>query len=95
MGQFRSTPFHRALHRPQTVMGGERELTLFSMLIAGGLIVSGMNLVQAVVGTALWFICLHFLRQMAKVDPNMSKVYIRHLQYGTYYPARSTPFRKG
>ncbi|MGC4252069.1 MAG: VirB3 family type IV secretion system protein [Sphingobium sp.] len=46
----RMTPFHRALHRPQQVMGGERELMLFSMLVAGGLIVSAMNLVATVVG---------------------------------------------
>ena len=95
MDQPRYTAFYRALHRPQMVMDGERELTLFSMLIAGGLIISGMNLVQTVVGGGMWLVCLYYLRQMAKVDPNMSKVYIRHIHYGSYFPARSTPFRQG
>lgn len=93
MSGLRTASFYKALHRPQTVMGGERELTLFSMLIAGGLIVSGMNLVQAVVGAVLWFFCLHVLRLMCKADPNMSKVYLRQLKYGaTYYPPRSSPY---
>jgi type IV secretion system protein VirB3 len=30
---------------------------------------------------------------MAKADPQMSKVYLRQLQYQAYYPARSRPFR--
>lgn len=86
------TPFFQALHRPQMVMGGERELTLFSMLIAGGLVISGLNLVQGVIGTVLWFCSLFYLRQMAKADPNMSKIYMRQLKYAKYYPPRSTPF---
>ncbi|SEM30603.1 conjugal transfer protein TrbD [Acinetobacter sp. DSM 11652] len=89
----RVTPFHRALHRPQMIAGGERELMLFSMLIAGGLIVSAMNFVATVLGLIIWMICAHALRKMAKADPNMSKVYIRQLKYGHYYGPFSRPFR--
>ena len=32
-------------------------------------------------------------RKMAKSDPRMRQVYIRHRKYKSYYPARSTPFR--
>ncbi len=87
------TPFHRALHRPQQVMGGERELMLFSMLVAGGLIVSAMNLVATVFGLVIWFVCVQGLRRMAKADPAMSKVYMRQLKYGNYYRPYSRPFR--
>ncbi|CDG91747.1 conjugal transfer protein TrbD [Xenorhabdus bovienii] len=89
----RLTPFHRALHRPQQIMGGERELMLFSMLVAGGLIVSALNLVATAIGLALWLICVHALRKMAKADPEMSKVYIRQLKYAHYYAPHSRPFR--
>lgn len=89
----RLTPFHRALHRPQQVMGGERELTLFSMLVAGSLIVSAMNLVATLLGLVIWLVCIQGLRQMAKADPIMSKVYIRQLKYGHYYGPFSRPFR--
>ncbi|OHV78556.1 conjugal transfer protein TrbD [Rhizobium sp. LCM 4573] len=89
----RKTPFHRALHRPQQIMGGERELMLFSMLVAGGLIVSAMNLVATIIGSILWLFCVGALRKMAKADPEMSKVYVRQLKYGHYYGPFSRPFR--
>ena len=89
----RLTPFHRALHRPQQIMGGERELMLFSMLIAGGLVVSALNLVATVIGLVLWLICVYGLRKMAKSDPEMSKVYLRQLKYRNYYGPFSRPFR--
>jgi len=89
----RMTPFHRALHRPQQIAGGERELMLFSMLIAGGLIISAMNLVATVLGLMIWLICVYGLRKMAKADPEMSKIYIRQLKYANYYGPFSRPFR--
>jgi type IV secretory pathway TrbD component len=89
----RLTPFHRALHRPQQIMGGERELMLFSMLVAGGLIVSALNMVATAIGLVLWLICVHALRKMAKSDPELSKVYIRQLKYGHYYGPFSRPYR--
>lgn len=89
----RMTAFHRALHRPQQIMGGERELMLFSMLVAGGLIVSALNWLATGIGFVLWMICLQALRKMAKADPNLSKVYLRQLNYGHYYGPFSRPFR--
>ncbi|MCD2514655.1 conjugal transfer protein TrbD [Comamonas endophytica] len=89
----RLTPFHRALHRPQQIMGGERELMLFSMLIAGGLVVSALNLLATGIGLVLWLVCVYGLRKMAKADPEMSKVYLRQLKYRAYYSPFSRPFR--
>lgn len=91
----RMTPFYRALHRPQQIMGGERELMLFSMLIAGGLIVSALNFVATVLGLMIWLVCVHGLRRMAKKDPELSKVYIRQLRYANYYAPFSRPWRVG
>jgi type IV secretory pathway TrbD component len=91
--QRRVTAFHRALHRPQQIMGGERELMLFSMVIAGGMIVSALNLTASLMGFTIWIVCVYGLRKMAKADPIMSKVYIRQLKYGHYYAPFSRPFR--
>ena len=37
---------------------------------------------------------LFALRLMAKADPKLRHVYLRHRRYKPYYPARSTPFRE-
>lgn len=89
----RKTRTRRALHRPQQVMGGERELMLFSLLVAGGVIVSAMNLVATVLGMMIWSVCAYGLRRMAKADPVMSKVYMRQLRFANYYAPFSRPSR--
>ena len=89
----RRLPFHRVLHRPNLFLGGEREPALLTLLVAGGLAVSGMNTVSFLVGAALWFSAIPVLRWMAKADPQMTKIYVRHIRYRGYYPARSRPYR--
>lgn len=89
----RFTVIHRSLHRPQVIMGGERNLMLFSMLVAVTLIVSALNLFAACIGVMIWLFCVYGLRRMAKADPQMSKVYQRQLRYAHYYAPRSGPFR--
>ena len=89
----RHLPFHRVLHRPNLFLGGEREPALLTLLVAGGLAMSGMNWVSFLVGAALWFSAIPILRWMAKADPHMSRIYLRHIRYRGYYPARSRPYR--
>lgn len=89
----RRTILPRALHRPNLVLGGDRELVLTTALIAFGLAVTAQNLPALVFGVAFWFGCIAALRAMAKADPQMRAVYLRSLKYRGYYPARSRPFR--
>lgn len=91
--QLRRTVLHRSLHRPNLLMGGERELVMFAMLISGGLAVAALNLFSVIVGLAIYSFSVYALRRMAKVDPHLSTVYRRQLRYGPYYPPRATPFR--
>lgn len=86
-------PFHRVLHRPNLFLGAEREPALLTLLVAGGLAVSGLNWVSFLVGAALWFSAIPVLRWMAKSDPHMTNIYLRHIRYRGYYPARSRPYR--
>jgi type IV secretion system protein TrbD len=89
----RRTPFFRVLHRPRLFLGGEREPTLMMAIVAAGLAVSGQNLVAVIVAAMLWFGCIGLFRQMAKADPQMSRVYMRQIKYRGYYPPRSRPYR--
>ena len=89
----RRTAFFRVLHRPRLFLGGEREPTLMMAIVAAGLAVSGQNLVTLVVAAVLWFGCIGIFRQVAKTDPQMSRVYLRQLRYRGYYPPRSRPYR--
>lgn len=95
MEGLRQTRVHRALHRPQMVLGGERELMLFSALLAGGIAVASLNLVAALTGMTIWAVAAYGLRRMAKVDPILSKIYVRHRKYADFYPSFSRPWRKG
>lgn len=90
----RTVSIRRAGNRDNLFMGGDRELVMFSGLMAFALIFSAQELRAAVIGTLLWLGALYGLRLMAKADPKMRFVYFRHRRYRSYYPARSTPFRE-
>lgn len=90
----RIIPIRRAGNRENLFMGGDRELVMFSGLLAFALIFSAQELRATVVGLVLWFGALYAFRIMAKADPKMRFVYMRQRRYKTYYPARSTPFRE-
>ena len=85
---------HRAGVRPHLFLGGDRELVLFTGLIAFALTVPSFQWASIITGIALWLVILYLLRKMAKADPLMRHVYLRQLRYGRYYAARSTPWRE-
>lgn len=89
----RTIPLRRAGNRANLFLGGDRELVMFAGLLAAALIFSAQALRATVFGVALWFAALFVLRLMAKADPQLRQVYLRHRRYQRYYPARSTPFR--
>lgn len=74
------TPFHHSLIRPNLVLGCDREM----IMISG---------IAAFASVLLWTLSLLLFRRMAKADPLLRFVYIRHRAYQAYYPPRSTPFR--
>ncbi len=89
----RTIPIRRAGNRDNLFMGGDRELVMFTGLLAFALIFSAQELRATIVGILLWTGALALFRIMAKADPKMRFVYLRHRRYKPYYPARSTPFR--
>ena len=89
----RTVPVHRAGNRPNLFLGGDRELVMFTGLLAFALIFSAQELRATAFGEGLWVVALFLFRLMAKADPRMRHVYMRHRRYKAYYPAHSTPFR--
>jgi type IV secretion system protein TrbD len=89
MDEPRRIPIHRSLNRPQMMLGGERELVLFSALLAVLIVVSGMNLFSFLTGLALWSLAIAVLIRMGRVDPELSKAYQRHIRYRPHYPPKT------
>jgi type IV secretion system protein VirB3 len=74
-------------------MGCDRELIMSVGVLSFALVFSAMELKATIFGIGLWVVSLFVFRLMAKSDPKMRFVYLRHRRYKDYYPARSTPFR--
>jgi len=88
----RTYPIHQASNRPNLFMGGDRELVMFSILLAATSIFVAMEVKSILFGIGLWIFALFALRLMAKSDPLLRRIYLRQYRYKDYYPARSTPF---
>lgn len=86
-------PIRRIGNRANLFMGGDRELVMLSGLVAFALVFNAQEWRAAIFGTALWVCALFLLRLMAKSDPHMRSVYLRHRRYKAYYAPRATPFR--
>lgn len=94
MTELRRTPIPRALHRPNLLLGGEREPVMVCALAARGLALTGQNIVAVGVALAVWLVAIGFLRRMAKADPQLTRAYLRQLAFRPAYPARSRPWRR-
>jgi len=90
----RTVPIHQSLTRPTLLLGCDRELIISSGVVAFALVISAQQWVAFWTGLTLWVFSLFVLQLMAKADPLMRFVYLRHIRYAAYYPARSTPFRE-
>ena len=88
------SPVHRALSRPNLLIGADRELVLLTALAAIILIFVVLTWYAALFGMAIWVIAVAALRMMAKVDPLMRRVYVRHISDKAFYRATSSPWRK-
>lgn len=80
-------PIHRSLHRPPLVLGGDRELVMFSALGAFLVGLGGFTLFSALCGFLFWLASLHWLRKWGKIDPLMCRVYFQSLKYRKKYLA--------
>ncbi len=89
----RYLPIHQSLHRHAHVLGAERELVMTSALIALLVGIGGLTAVSIVSGILFWVASVFVLRRMAKADPILSKVWLRHIKQQEFYPARTSRWR--
>lgn len=85
---------HRALSRPNHLMGADRELVLLTGLATVILIFVVLTWFSILFGIAIWIAVIGALRMMAKADPMMRRVYLRHVGYKRSYRPTSSPWRR-
>lgn len=88
------TRIHRALSRPNLLMGADRELVLVTGLASIILIFVVLTWISALFGLAGWSVIVGLLRMMAKADPLMRRVYLRHITFRPHYRPTSSPWRR-
>ena len=85
---------HRALSRPNLLMGADRELVLLTGLASAISAFVVLTWFSVLFGIAIWIGVVAALRMMAKADPMMRQVYVRHVRYRPTYRPTSSPWRR-
>jgi type IV secretion system protein VirB3 len=70
-------------------MGGDRELVLVSLLTSVALAFSLASWWGLGVSVAWYVGAMAVLKRMGKADPLLRQVYMRHIRYRPFYPAKS------
>ena len=96
MKEPRKIVVHPSLIRPLLLGGAERELVLVNVVVIAALIFGvGFHWLSLTVAVGLATAGQWLLVQAARVDPYLSRIYKRHLDYHGFYLAqasvRSTP----
>ena len=78
---------HRSLVRPDLVAGCERGPLVLSVALAFAFVIIFQKPFFIIVGILIIVLGFPFLRWMAKQDPFMYRILIRHYIYKDYYPA--------
>src|SRR5689334_4568629 len=85
----RHSVIHASANRPVLLLGGDRELVLLTGMLLAMLAFALMTWWGLLLSVALWLTVIGVLRRMGKADPLLRRVYVRHVRYCDYYPARS------
>ncbi len=89
MTQTRTNPVFRSLNRPLTILGAERKLFFFALLMGAGV----FNLLKTLFGGILMFFLLYLISRWAtKADPQMFRFLLNSGKTRTQYdPAKFVP----
>ena len=88
----REIVIHPSANRPNQILGGDRELVLATLLISASLAFSLATLWGVGLAVFFWIGALAVLQRMGKADPVLRQVYMRHIRYRSFYPAKSAIF---
>ena len=93
--QVRSVVIHPSLNRPTQLLGADRELVLVTALTAGTLGLSLGSWWGVCLAVLFWTCSIAVLQRMGKADPLLRQVYVRHIRYRPFYPAKSGLYSRG
>lgn len=85
----REIVIHESANRPNQLLGGDRELVLVTLLICVSLAFALATWWGIVLSIGLWTSAIAVLKRMGKADPQLRQVYLRHIRYRPFYPAKS------
>ena len=85
----RETVIHQSANRPHLILGGDRELVLFSGLTAACVAFTVATWWSVVIGIVFWLTAVTVLAKIGKADPLLRHAYLRHIRYKPFYPAKS------
>lgn len=85
----REIVIHQSANRPNQLLGADRELVLVTILVSVSLAFSLATLWGVAVAVAFWIGAVAVLQRMGKADPMLRHVYMRHIRYRPFYPAKS------
>ena len=87
---YRAT-IHQSLTRPMLLAGAERAPAVANWIMAAGILFGGGLHWYTIASSALLVTFGHWaLMQAAKFDPELSRVYLRHVRYRRVYVARAS-----
>ena len=89
MNRTRTNPVFRSLNRPLTLLGAERRLFFFALMMGAGV----FNLLKTFVGGILMFLLLYVLaRRATQIDPKILGFLLNSARTRTQYdPMKFTP----
>ncbi|HTW64662.1 MAG TPA: conjugal transfer protein TrbD [Bryobacteraceae bacterium] len=85
----REIVIHPSANRPNQILGGDRELVLIAILISISLAFSLASWWGIVLSVSFWVGAVAVLQRMGKEDPLLRHIYLRHVRYRAFYPAKS------
>lgn len=91
----RTIPIHQALTRPVLLAGADRELVLANGVVVAALLFGiGLSWYTAAVSAVLLGIGHVALVLLAKHDPEIRRLYVRHIQLQAFYPGAAREVRR-
>ena len=85
----REVVIHQSANRPNQILGGDRELVLLAILTAVSLAFSLGTWWGLGLSVGFWLAAVAVLQRMGKADPLLRQIYMRHIRYRAFYPAKS------
>ena len=90
-----AVPFHQSLIKPVLYAGAERELTILIAFSSMIIWIAGKDFISIILAGLFWLIGIFLAQMAAFIDPQMTRIFIRHLRYQDRYRATEQADRAG